>query len=444
MAKKPEDEKQNEIKQLFDELNRGTAEGVADLLAKGVSPNCRDDMERTPLIKASEAGKADVVLVLLDNGADVNAVDVDGETALMGATYGDHLDAVQLLVSRGADMNIRNKDDSTALEIAQDLDLNAVATYLAAQGASPASPKTPTEPDDDEPSPSGPTGASASGAMLQEPESHFTQEDRPGSAAASAGAAQAPSFRATVPEVDYAIADKIAAGLAPQANVLATNEERIVFDALDNKQVRNINEKIKKVLDKAGYEVGDYVIDTVFKGSYVAVLKPRSQENKRWRKLKKHPDWIIDPRRLTELIGGCAAKRLCLAEGIDVSSFSLSHFIELYYAKDLKMILALAEEASTNKYTVRQLKKAVDDLREHKDDHDPGKEIIKTLDQAVPMLEDPDLMALCTDKDRVLEELSKAERKRIRALIKNRKPALDEWKNLMGTLEGILLDLEDE
>jgi hypothetical protein len=104
----------------------------------------------------------------------------------------------------------------------------------------------------------------------------------------------------------------------------------------------------------------------------------------------------------------------------------------------------VAEEASANNYTVRQLKGAADDLRVHKDDHDPGKEIIKTLDQPVPVMEDPDLMALCTDKDRVLEELSKAERKKIRALIKERKPGLDEWKKLMETFEGILSDLEDE
>ncbi len=83
-------------------------------------------------------------------------------------------------------------------------------------------------------------------------------------------------------------------------------------------------------------------------------------------------------------------------------------------------------------------------VREHKDDHDPGKEIIKTLDQPVPIMEDPDLMALCKDKDRVLEELSKAERKKIRALIKERKPVLDEWKELMETFEDILSDLEDE
>ena len=61
----------------------------------------------------------------------------------------------------------------------------------------------------------------------------------------------------------------------------------------------------------------------------------------------------------------------------------------------MKLILTLAEQASVKQLTVRQLKKTVEELREHKDDHDPGKEIIKTLDQPVPILEDPDLMALC-------------------------------------------------
>jgi hypothetical protein len=59
-------------------------------------------------------------------------------------------------------------------------------------------------------------------------------------------------------------------------------------------------------------------------------------------------------------------------------------------------------------------------------------------------MEDPDLIARCTDKDRVLEELSEAEHKEIRALIKERKPGLDEWKKLMETFEVILSDLEDE
>ncbi|MBM3299953.1 MAG: hypothetical protein FJY85_08365 [Deltaproteobacteria bacterium] len=231
---------------------------------------------------------------------------------------------------------------------------------------------------------------------------------------------------------------------AVRDSIRAAHEERIVFDAWDNKQVRSVNEKAKKTLEKAGLELGDHTVDTVFKGSYMAVLKPRSQEYKRYRKLWKHPDLLINPQRWREWAGASAVRKYCLAEGIDVSSLSGSHFIELYYVKDLKLILTLAEDATNHNYTLRQLKRAVEELREHKDDHDPGKVIIKTLDQSVPLLDDPDLMDLCTDKDRVLEELSRAERKKIRALIKARKPGLDEWKNLMDTFEGILSDLEDE
>lgn len=482
MEKKPENGRQTEIEQMFEAVKRGATIEMKEQLDTGVSPDCRDKMERTPLIAAAEAGNVDVVQTLLDHGADVNAVDADGETAVMKATYGGYLDVIKLLVSHGADVDLRNHEGMTALEIAQEMEANDVITYLAPkQTASSARTESSGDPDDNGPATHGPTRASAAMAPSSEPESYVQELDlemipEPGRSAyfephkepETARRVRGQEAEVAPPDDDSeSTADLSGDGEVEEggskaqrrhddilgsqtkkapvvpASILA-NKERIEFDALDNKQVRNINEKIKKVLDKAGFEVGDYVIDTVFKGSPMAVLKPRSQENKRWRKLKKHPDWIIDPRRLTELIGGCAARRLCLAEGVDVSSLSLSHFIELYYAKNLKLILALAEEASTNKYTVRQLKKAVDDHREHKDDHDPGKEIIRTLDQPVPLLDDPDLMELCKDKDRVLEELSKAERRKIRSLIKARKPGLDEWKGLMDTLEGILSALEAE
>jgi len=44
----------------------------------------------------------------------------------------------------------------------------------------------------------------------------------------------------------------------------------------------------------------------------------------------------------------------------------------------------------------------------------------------------------------VLQEPSKAERKKIRSLIKQRKPSVDEWKGIIDTLEEILSDLEND
>jgi hypothetical protein len=479
--------------QLFHAVEiKSPAQAERHLSRKRVSADCRDDKGRTPLMKASETGDAAMVGLLLRHRADPNAVDSEGETSLVKAAFGGYLDVVELLMSHGADGDLRNNEGMTALEIAQEMEHDDVAAFLSAQSAGSTTSiieDTSTDPNDDSLTAYGPAGVAVSVAIApamapspapqsyvqdldlesipdlenspyfkaqeesqivtedgEEAATMLPQEDESEPAADSTGTGDRAeeAWDKIQRQQDTLLGSNATKAPPVPAKFVPPLEERIEFDALDNKQVRNINEKIKKVLDRASFEVGDYVIDTVFKGSYMAVLKPRSQENKRWRKLKKHPERIYDPRRLTEMVGGCAVKRLCLAEGIEVSSLSLSHFIELYYAKDLKMILTLAEEASTNKYSVRQLKKAVDDLREHKDDHDPGREIIRTLDQPVPILEDPDLLDLCTDKDRVLVELSKPQRKRIRVLLKARKPALDESKKIMDTLERILSDLEDE
>jgi hypothetical protein len=472
--------------QIFDVVKKGAVGKVDKLLSRdAVSSDCRDSHGRTPLIVAAEAGNAALVGVLIRHHASVNVVDPDGQTAMMKAAFEGHLSVVELLAENGADLGMRNNDGSTALEIAQLMKRDAVVAFLSAQSPDSTScikAETSTDPDDDGPSTDGPVGATAAAAAAMVPSPDAQERDENRGSNAISGVTDSSDFepqkesetsgnyqenpdaaptlesgshpaavepldeaQATIPRPHDAILEnKTGTRPALPQSVLAASEKRIEYDALDNKQIRGINEKVIKVLDKAGKEVGDYVIDTVFKGNYLAVLKPRSQENKRWRKLKQHPELVIDPKRATELTGGCAARRLCLAEGKDISHLTISHFIELYYAKDPKLILTLAEDAVIHNYTVRQLKKAVEELREHKDDHDPGKEIIRTLDQPVPILEDPDLMALCTDKHRVLDELSKAERRKIRALIKARKPGLDDWKNLMDTFEGILSDLEND
>lgn len=246
------------------------------------------------------------------------------------------------------------------------------------------------------------------------------------------------------PEASTSAGSETESKQIPPIDVPAMNEERIVFDAWDNRQVKSVNKKAKETIEKAVLELGDHTVDSVFKGSYMAVLNPRSKEFKRFRKLGKHPELMIDPRRWTESTGAAAVRRHCLAEGIDVSSLRASHFVELYYVKDPDLILILAEEANTKQYNVRQLRQAIGDLRETKDDLDSGKAIIKTLDQSLPLLEEPELVALCADKERLLEELSKAERKKILTLVKKRKPGLNEWKKLMDNLEEILNELEAE
>ncbi len=504
MEKKPENVEQTGEAKLFEALAKEAYRQVDKQLSGGTSTECRDNRGRTPLVVAAGTGNPALVGVVFGHNPDVDAADNDGNTAAITAALHERFDVVRLLVEHGADLGKPNREGTSALDILKDKAPDVIASYRASQVTSPPFPagtETEANLDDDGTTTDGPTGASlsfasvddgsptagpagttAGAAMIASPQSQSyvpeldleqipelgrtayfepyketdaVGEDRPQGAEETPVEDKSDTVPATSPGMEKAFAtvtraveDTIGKTRVTRAaiseDILAANEEKIVFDAWDNKMVRSVNEKTKRVLDKAGLELGDHTVATIFKSSTMPVLKPRSQEYKRFRKLWKHPDLLIDPRRWREWTGAAAVRRYCLAEGIDVSRLTGSHLIELYLVKDLKMILTLAEDAATHDYSVRQLKRAIEQLREDGDDHDPGKVIIKTLGQPAPLLEDPDLMDLCKDKDRVLEELSKRDRKRIRALLKARKPALDESKKLMDTLENILFDLEDE
>ena len=62
-----------------------------------------DDLGRTPLLCAVQAGRVESVRVLLAAGADVNARDADGNTAVRTAAAEGTLEMVKLLVAAGAD-----------------------------------------------------------------------------------------------------------------------------------------------------------------------------------------------------------------------------------------------------------------------------------------------------------------------------------------------------
>ncbi len=489
----------SDSEQLFGAVAKGAVGQVEKLLSRGVSPDCRDDKSGSPLIVAAGLGFTAVVAVLIRHNADSKAVDAIGYTPLMAAASNGHIEVVKLLVSNGADLEIRNKENLTASDVAKEMGFPEIVTYLSAQEAS-SSTVTETADDDgqttnnaagaslsfasvdDEPPTAGPAGATAGAAMIASPQSQScvpeldleqipesgrtayfepyketdaVGEDRPQRAEETPVDDNSDTVRPTSPGMEKAFATvtravedtigktRVTRPAIPE-DILEANEDRIVFDAYDNKLVRSANDKAKETIEKAILVLGDHTVDTVFKGRFMAFLKPRSQEWKRFRKLWKHPDLIIDPRRWTDGAGASAVRRYLLSEGIDVSFLTATHLIALYYVKDLKLILTLAEDAAAYKYTVRQLKRAIEELREHRDAQDPGKAIIKTLEQSLPLLEDPGLVELCTDKDRVIQDLSRAERKKIRSLIKDRKPGLDEWKGIMDNLEGILSGLDED
>ncbi len=300
----------DEVEQLFEAMGKGAVAQVEKLLARGVSPDCRDNEGKTALMRAAEDGNPALVAVLIRHGANVNALDADGETALMKAVAGNHPEIAKLLISYGADLNIKNNEGMTASEIADVLEVSDVITFPAAQQAiSSSRTDTSGDPDDEGPTTHGPAGASlpvaAAAAPSHEPSPYVPEVDLESlpelerspyfnTQAALEDAEAASQQEALEPSRDDGAepaAESSGAGEQAESDVWSAinsqhgdlveretkgasavpgtfpglDEERIEFDALDNKQVRDINEKIKKVLDKASFEVGDHVINTVFK-----------------------------------------------------------------------------------------------------------------------------------------------------------------------------------
>jgi ankyrin repeat protein len=86
-----------------------------ELLARGASPDARDDDGRTPLHSAVLGGAVGLAGLLLEAGADPNARDQDGFTPLHFAAQ-EHLpEMARLLVARGADVNARDEDGGSVL-----------------------------------------------------------------------------------------------------------------------------------------------------------------------------------------------------------------------------------------------------------------------------------------------------------------------------------------
>lgn len=108
---------------------------LAQLIAEGVSIDCRDRYGQTGLLLAAQRGNVDAVGVLLEHGADMNVTAKYGLSALMLAVINGHVGVVALLIEAGADTEIHGSGASgfhgkTARDLAVEAGLDDLAALL--------------------------------------------------------------------------------------------------------------------------------------------------------------------------------------------------------------------------------------------------------------------------------------------------------------------------
>jgi hypothetical protein len=125
---------------LLEAVGVGNLDVVRTILARGASPDTRDELGRTALMLAADRGDRGVAEALLDDGAAMDARTPSGDTALMVAASRGRVDVVRLLLERSADVTAVSVDGWTAATLAQHNRHPAVVALLL--GATPPEPST--------------------------------------------------------------------------------------------------------------------------------------------------------------------------------------------------------------------------------------------------------------------------------------------------------------
>jgi hypothetical protein len=105
--------------ELLEAVDDGDQDLLAELLGKGVSPNCRDSSgEKTALIAAAE-GEVGCLRLLLEKGASIDLQNKLGETALIAAVKYADAEVISILLEAGANPQVRDVSGKTAVDHAQ-------------------------------------------------------------------------------------------------------------------------------------------------------------------------------------------------------------------------------------------------------------------------------------------------------------------------------------
>ncbi len=113
----------------------GCTELVEDLLEKGVDPNRKDVLNRTPIFYAAEAGHYSITQSLLAAGATVVTRDKNGQTPLLLAVKQGHDIVVKLLVEHNVGPDSRDNEGRTPVSLAAEHGHDAVIKLLIEKGA---------------------------------------------------------------------------------------------------------------------------------------------------------------------------------------------------------------------------------------------------------------------------------------------------------------------
>ena len=123
------------IRSVFGLVRAGDDAQLAEMVAKGLPVNFRNDKGDSLIMLASYHGHLETARVLLEAGADPNVANDQGQTPLAGVAYKGYLEIAQLLLQHGANVEGASPDGKTPLMMAAMFNRCAIVTLFLEHGA---------------------------------------------------------------------------------------------------------------------------------------------------------------------------------------------------------------------------------------------------------------------------------------------------------------------
>jgi len=206
--------------------------------------------------------------------------------------------------------------------------------------------------------------------------------------------------------------------------------------------VKGINGIAVKTVEKGKMEIGEYVLSVVFKDNLKAASSHSPNKDESMSQIGKHPDLAVDHRQLGTWVRAAALRRQLTQDNVDCTQLSYSHFAALLRLKDETKRRELAERASRDNLTVRQIVSEIESTIKHRPVTDQQNAIFQKFEEPLKLIKDEATKSLLSDPQRLTDELESADRLELVKLIDRQNKVIDESKSFLNQVKKTLVRIE--
>jgi hypothetical protein len=123
--------------------------------------------------------------------------------------------------------------------------------------------------------------------------------------------------------------------------------------------VNMINSLYRKNVDNGKIEIGEYLLDEVFKGNAEEAMSTNPQKHKTFAKIAEREDLLVEAKTLGSWVRAAAVMRNLKEQGINLPNLTTYHYVELATVRDDKARSALAKRAELQKFSVKALREEI-------------------------------------------------------------------------------------